>query len=144
MQKSELSRLLQVVESVPETVIRSIGAAPKAGRDRWMKLSELLSSESGEAAAEDETAGEAFRNAASDERFQKLFDRLSQPDRPQKPEPTALKGSNGKVFAQLRNDGKTSRLEFSAGLDPRFVAEAVEALVQHYNAFQATQSPNKG
>jgi ParB family transcriptional regulator, chromosome partitioning protein len=111
VQKSELSRLLQVVESVPEAVIRAIGAAPKAGRDRWMKLGELLTSSK------------------------------AKPEEPRRTVPTALTDRRGKVFAQVRRDGKTSRIDFAAGVDSAFIDEAIDALVERYNAFLSDRSP---
>jgi ParB family transcriptional regulator, chromosome partitioning protein len=144
VQKSELSRLLQVVESVPDMVIRAVGAAPKAGRDRWMKLGELLGSAKAQASAGEETESQAFQMAGSDERFQRLFDRLSKPQKTERAEPLALTDHNGKVFAQLRKDGKASRIEFAAGVDRNFVDEAAKALIEQYNAFLAGRSPNKG
>lgn len=36
--KTVISRMLTVTDAVPETLIRAIGAAPSAGRDRWLKL----------------------------------------------------------------------------------------------------------
>ncbi len=143
VQKSELSRLLQVVEAVPDALIRAIGAAPKAGRDRWMKLGELLMSEAARAAAMAEVAGAAFQASASDERFQLVFNQLSKPEKSQPSEPTQFKDSKGKVFAQLHTDGRRSRIEFLPGIDRRFVDEAMKALVQQYNAFLSS-STSKG
>ncbi len=135
VQKSELSRLLQVVEAVPDPIIRAIGAAPKAGRDRWMKLGELLTSETAQATAMAEVSGAAFQSSASDERFQIVFNHVSKPEKPQPAAPVLLKDSKGKVFAQVHTDGKKSRIEFAAGIDRKFVDEAMKALVQQYNAF---------
>lgn len=36
--KTVVSRMLSVAEAVPEALIRAIGAAPAAGRDRWLAL----------------------------------------------------------------------------------------------------------
>lgn len=136
VQKSELSRLLQVVDAVPDAIIRAIGAAPKAGRDRWMKLGELLALEKAQAAAMAEVSDAAFQSSVSDERFQLIFNHLlSKPEKSQPSEPELLKDSKGKVFAQAHIDGKKSRIEFAPGVDRRFVDEAMKALVQQYNAF---------
>lgn len=140
VQKSELSRLLQVVEAVPDALIRAIGAAPKAGRDRWMKLGELLTSKAAQAAAMAEVSDADFRSSASDDRFQQIFNHLSKPEKRQPAEPVLLKDSKGKVFAQLHIDGKKSRIEFAAGIDRRFVDEAMKTLVQQYDAFVSAQS----
>ncbi|AYD03501.1 plasmid partitioning protein RepB [Neorhizobium sp. NCHU2750] len=144
VQKSELSRLLQVVDAVPDAVIRAIGAAPKAGRERWMKLGELLGSEAGQSSAGEETQSDAFRMSGSDERFQRLFDRLSKPQKKAPVEPVPLTDRNGKVFAHLRMEGKTRRIEFATVVDASFVDDAAKALVQQYNAFLAKPARRKG
>lgn len=140
VQKSELSRLLQVVESVPDTIIRAVGAAPKAGRDRWMKLADLLGSAKAQALADEETRSHAFQMAGSDTRFQRLFERLSKPRKTEQAEPVSLTDGQGKIFAQLRKDNKNTRIEFAAGVDRGFVERAANALVEQYNAFLASQS----
>jgi ParB family chromosome partitioning protein len=144
VQKSELSRLLQVVDAVPDTIIRAIGAAPKAGRDRWMKLGELLGQDSAQASAGEEIQGDAFRMSGSDERFQRLFDRLSRPQTVKRAEPIALTDRMGQTFAFMRIEGKTRRIEFAAAVDAAFVDEAAKALVQQYNAFLAKPSRKRG
>jgi ParB family transcriptional regulator, chromosome partitioning protein len=143
VQKSELSRLLQVVEAVPDALIRAIGAAPKAGRDRWMKLGELLTSKAAQASAMAEISGTDFQSSASDDRFQLIFNHLSTPEKRQSAEPMLLKDSKGKVFAQVHNDGKKSRIEFAAGIDRRFVDAAMKTLIQQYDAFVSAQSSKR-
>lgn len=142
VQKSELSRLLQVVEAVPDALIRAIGAAPKAGRDRWMKLGELLASKAAQASATAEISSADFQSSASDDRFQLIFNHLSKPEKRQPAEPVLLNDSKGKVFAQLHTDGKKNRIEFAAGVDRRFVDEAMKTLVQQYDAFVSAHSSN--
>lgn len=143
VQKSELSRLLQVVESVPDAIIRAIGAAPKAGRDRWMKLGELLTSEKARASAVAEVSGLTFQSSLSDERFQLVFNHLSKPEKPQPVEPVLLKDNKGKMFAQVHTDGKRSRIEFAAGIDHQFIDDAMKVLVQHYNVFVSGSSSKR-
>lgn len=43
--KGELSKLISVANRIPNDVVRSIGAAPKAGRRRWLELAEKLEDE---------------------------------------------------------------------------------------------------
>ena len=71
--KTELSRLLQVADGIPPRVARAIGPAPKIGRPRWMALAELFANDNGAQAAkaEDEIAGDAFRETDTDSRFQR-------------------------------------------------------------------------
>jgi ParB family chromosome partitioning protein len=129
-----------VVEAVPDTLIRAIGAAPKAGRDRWMKLGELLSSKAAQASAVAEISGADFQSSVSDDRFQLVFNHLSQPEKRQPAEPVLLKDNKGKIFAQLHTDGKKSRIEFAAGIDRGFVDAAMKTLIQQYDAFISAQS----
>lgn len=70
VQKSELSRLLQVAEAIPDMIIRATGPSPKAGRDRWMALSALFSNDAARAKAIDEIRFDRFAEATTDERFQ--------------------------------------------------------------------------
>jgi ParB family chromosome partitioning protein len=139
VQKSELSRLMQVVDSVPERYIRVIGAAPKAGRDRWMKLGELLQREDRRIEADAVTAERNFLMADSDGRFLLLFDRLSQVPKAAQPKISEVKDARGHLFARLRRDGRTARIDFSAEVDPAFLDEAAEVLAEHYNRFLASR-----
>ena len=77
LHKTEMTRLLQLAEMIPEQVARAIGPAPKAGRPRWMALGELLKTEAARVKADDEIAREVFRQADSDTRFAMVFARLS-------------------------------------------------------------------
>ncbi|MGF9694172.1 plasmid partitioning protein RepB [Rhizobium sp. 0TCS1.26] len=139
VQKSELSRLMQVVDAVPERYIRVIGAAPKAGRDRWMKLGELLQREDRRGEADAVTAKSDFLRADSDGRFQMLFDRLSQAPKAASPKAFDVKDARGRPFARMRRDGRTARIDFSAEVDPAFLDEAAEVLADHYNRFLASR-----
>jgi ParB family chromosome partitioning protein len=110
--KSEMTRLLQVAQAVPRHVARAIGPAPKAGRPRWMALSELLAGDrSGH--ANDEMASAGFRAADSDTRFQRLFDRLSASARRsggRAQAPRRIAGAGGQAIAELVRAGRGVRL----------------------------------
>ena len=118
VQKSELSRLLQVADAVPERFIRAIGPAPKVGRERWMALGQFFADRASVIKAEDETGAERFLAATSDERFRLLFDRLSRKQPAVKPDVEDLKGADGKLFARISRGDKGLRIEFPA--DPGF------------------------
>ncbi|MFB9948781.1 plasmid partitioning protein RepB [Rhizobium puerariae] len=135
VQKSELSRLLQVVESVPEQFIRAIGPAPKAGRERWMKLGEILAREAKQYIGTDVIYSTRFRAADSDARFRILFTRLDASMKPDPIKPQELTDGDGKVFARVRREGKVKRIEFSADIDPAFIDEAAVLLAARYGEF---------
>lgn len=135
VQKSELSRLLQVAEAVPEHVARQIGPAPKAGRDRWMALGALLQTEADRAKADAEVFSQRFRSSDTDTRFQIVFDRLTRRMKEQKPQPAELKGPDGQVFARISRKGKAVRIEFDAKAPPEFVEALTARLQDDYAAF---------
>jgi ParB family chromosome partitioning protein len=143
VQKSELSRLLAVVETIPETFIRVIGPAPKAGRDRWMKLGEMLESTSAQRIANDEIQFQRFQSTDSDGRFQLLFDRLSRRQKPEASQAEELKDAKGKVFARIRREGKSKRIEFSADVDPEFLDDITASLAKRYQEFLTKRSAGK-
>lgn len=80
--KTALSKLIGVARRVPVDIIEAIGPAPKAGRDRWLQLADRLQSESDHERARGLLASLAEAETPSDERFQRLFLRLSQAPEP--------------------------------------------------------------
>ena len=138
VQKSELSRLLQVADGVPGYVARAIGPAPKVGRERWMAIGQLLSDGAGIEKANDEIHSQPFKALASDERFQRLFDRLQRSRIVPKPAPVALTDANGTVFARISRQGRGVKIEFSADADPRFVENISQRLTEDYASFTQT------
>lgn len=134
VQKSELSRLLQVADGLPDLVVRAIGPAPKAGRDRWMKMVELLSAKSADEAAREEIAQEAFRKADSDRRFELLFTRLVTPVAVTRTvnEPLKLVAEDGRSFAEYRRQGRAVKIDFAKDADPAFLDKLSELLSRAY------------
>ncbi|MBD9571313.1 plasmid partitioning protein RepB (plasmid) [Ensifer adhaerens] len=138
VQKSELSRLLQVAEGVPPAIARAIGPAPKVGRERWMAFGALLEDMVTVELAQEECRSRRFLEAESDQRFQIVFARLSRkpkPDAAAKPE--TLVDAGGRAFAKLKRDGKNARIEFSVDVDPAFIDEVVELLSKQHAVFAA-------
>ncbi|WP_439629568.1 plasmid partitioning protein RepB [Shinella sp.] len=139
VQKSELSRLLQVADSVPIRFVREIGPAPKAGRERWMALGALFENGNGAEIekADDEVTSEQFRRVGSDERFQKLFDRLMH----RAPKAVAaveeIRKADGGLLAKIERKGKAVRIAFPPDVDPAFIARLTARLEEDYAAFLA-------
>lgn len=135
VQKSELSRLIQVAEAVPERFIRAIGPAPKAGRERWMALGQCFASGAAAIKADDEIGSDRFRAASSDERFRMLFDRLSRKQPSPKPESEDIRGADGRLFARVSRSGKGLRIEFPADTDQGFAERIAARLREDYARF---------
>lgn len=137
VQKSELSRLLQVAEGVPPAIARAIGPAPKVGRERWMAFGALLEDMTTVELVQEECRSRRFLEAESDQRFQIVFTRLSRKPKPDAAatKPETLVDAGGRAFAKLKRDGKNARIEFSADVDPAFIDEVVELLARHHAVF---------
>ncbi|TCM52712.1 ParB family chromosome partitioning protein [Rhizobium sp. PP-F2F-G48] len=153
VQKSELSRLMQVIESVPNNFVRFIGPAPKVGRERWMKLGEILSKEARQVQGMDVVYSPKFKAADSDRRFQILFSHLDSLSRPEKVKHGAggarqiqadadrtLTDARGRIFARLKVEGGATRIEFADGTPTAFIEAATALLVEAHETFQRDET----
>jgi ParB family transcriptional regulator, chromosome partitioning protein len=87
--KGDLSRYIAVARTIPEPLAQSIGPASKAGRARWVALSEHLSQPRSDKIIEATIASEDFRRLDSDGRFALIFGALTKTAR--KPETSKLR-----------------------------------------------------
>ena len=143
VQKSELSRLLQVAETVPLRFARAVGPAPKAGRERWMALGALFANGNGAEIekADDETTAQRFLTAPTDERFQMLFDRLLRPGQTKAaPAREEIARPDGGVLARIERKGKTVRFAFEADVDPDFIQRLKARMAEDYAVFLAEKA----
>ncbi len=145
VQKSELSRLLQVAEAVPFRFVREIGPAPKAGRERWMALGALFENGNGAEIekSEDEVHSERFRLATSDERFQMLFDRLMRRAPKAAAAVEAITRPDGGVLARVERKGKAVRIAFAPEVDPAFIEAVTARMKDDYADFLAARKDAK-
>lgn len=75
--KTTVSRLITVIERIPEAVIDAIGPAPGTGRDRWVELAVLFQKHGTPSTMEAAMAGEHFLALDSDGRFQQVAERFN-------------------------------------------------------------------
>lgn len=104
--KTVVSRLLSVAEAVPEALIRAIGAAPSAGRDRWLALAGRLK---GRDVA---LLIAAARGDDSDARFRAVFEAAGRPA-PQARPAADLRGAGGATLGQVRRGRGRVAIELS-------------------------------
>lgn len=71
-----LSKMLGVIEVVPEAVIKVVGASKKIGRDKWLSLRQLLLAPALLRAATERSASPDFLAIPEDKRFDGLHDHL--------------------------------------------------------------------
>ncbi|MEI2387497.1 plasmid partitioning protein RepB [Breoghania sp. JC706] len=129
--KTEMSRMLQVAEGVPDDIVRAIGPAPRAGRQRWLALGALLKAERADLQVRAECATGRFRQADSDARFQLLLNRLAKMQRSRAaaageagPASGALSiaDAQGRRVAFLSRGARRTRIELD-GADHRAFAD---------------------
>jgi ParB family transcriptional regulator, chromosome partitioning protein len=146
--KSEMSRLVQVAEAIPHHVAHAIGPAPKAGRPRWLALGELITVDRA-GFVNDELQTTGFREADSDTRFQRLFDRLMESARTRglKKRPgkqgTEIMGHRGLPIAQLSRAGRATQLVIPDSAGEGFAEYLAERLIYTHAAYETALAEGK-
>jgi ParB family transcriptional regulator, chromosome partitioning protein len=87
--KTTLSRIISVANRLPTDIVEAIGPAPAVGRDRWTELAAVFSERVVARPVDPLLESTEFRTAASDERFEMLYQHLARPD--PKPQPEGKK-----------------------------------------------------
>jgi ParB family chromosome partitioning protein len=137
VQRSEVSRLLQVADSIPVNIARDIGPAPKVGRERWMALGAIFNERpAGIEIACDECGSQRFRTAETNRRFQMLFDRLSRRQARKPDRGEALSDRDGKPFARVYSGGGKPRIEFDRPVREAFLERVTRLIEEAWNAEQ--------
>lgn len=115
--KTVISRMLSVADALPQTVIRAIGPAPSAGRDRWLQLANAYTNR--ESAAPLAGVLTQVGDLSSDQRFEAALASLAGDN--QKPKPKAAKaerrvvtGASDTPLARAKTSGRKTTLTFDA------------------------------
>lgn len=114
--KTVISRMLTVTDALPEKVIRAIGAAPSAGRDRWLALADKAK---GRSAAE---LVAAAQGPDSDARFVAVLAALS--GKRKAVEAQALEMEDGRIIGVARRSPRKTVIELF-GEDGREFADFI-------------------
>ena len=118
--KTVISRMLTVTDAVAPAVIRAIGSAPAAGRDRWLMLAKLA-----EGRDPDELIA-AATGARSDARFEAVLAAIQAP-KPAAIAPRPLAGANGAALGQARKAKEINDALFDAyAKDKRLISLLTE------------------
>jgi ParB family transcriptional regulator, chromosome partitioning protein len=132
--KTVISRMLQVAEAVPEVLIRAIGAAPAAGRDRWLALTERAKGHPVKAMVAS-AIGET-----SDDRFLAVFNALATARAVQPPAP--LIDRNGANLGKARQTKGRTVLELT-GKASAFGDWLLENIADLHADWQAQEQTKK-
>jgi ParB family chromosome partitioning protein len=104
--KTVISRMLSVVEAIPSEIIAAVGAAPSAGRDRWLALATRVEGRK----VSDVSA--LAKGADSDARFAALFAALA-PKRVAASTAEVLRGADGAEIGRVSRRGMTASFALS-------------------------------
>jgi ParB family chromosome partitioning protein len=101
--KTTISTYISITEALSEDLILAIGRAPDVGRPRWMALVSVV--EASANAWRSIVDDPAFSALSSNERFQRLLDRLSTAPAAHRAQPAPLSDEHGR-YALVKRSGK--------------------------------------
>lgn len=132
--KADLSRLIALARSVPDTIIRSIGPAPRAGRPRWTQLADALEHRADAAEIVGQVTGaDVFGAADSDRRFGLVLAAL-QAQQP-KGGRDAWHDGQGRALVRIERSTSGTRLTVDEKLAGGFGDFLIERLPQLHEEF---------
>lgn len=139
--KSNLSKMLLLVDALPVELVDAIGAAPGIGRPSWQQLAELLERAPSPAEAIRFARGEEMQSLQSAERFKAVLDHLK-PRRIARGVPSVLASPNGKRLAQFTQNKAKLEITIDKRATPEFAAfvlELLPALFEEHCAHNLTE-----
>ncbi len=102
--KTVISRMLTVIDSLPIDMVEAIGAAPSVGRDRWMLLSSKLKGRN---------LAYYARGDSSDERFEAvLAQAVGAKPKPKPKQLNTVAGADGKPLVRITRGAKKTEFSF--------------------------------
>jgi ParB family chromosome partitioning protein len=143
-----LSRMLAVVEVVPEPVLDAVGSAKGVGRDRWEAAKKLLLAPARTELALEIVRSEDFQHLGSDARFSTLLDQLKKGKTPKQPAAKAVDRNwtiaNHTVTASSKLSGKSFTLALKSKDAAQFGGYLSERLERLYEEFRQSDMPETG
>jgi len=135
--KTELSKLISVARSIPMDVITAIGAAPSAGRRKWIALAQDWPAATASGLRE-LLGSTGFISHDSDRRFELVVAELARkPGRQAVSEYEWAPKGAGKVRGRIRNSGHSFTIALKTGDAADFGDYISRRLDDLYDAFKA-------
>lgn len=141
--KTELSKMISAASSLPEPLIRAIGAAPRAGRRRWLQLAERLGEKAALKRIEALVADPAFAALDTDLRFTMALDAaIASPAEKalKSPVRTVIKGASGVPIASVEE----TETRLSLTIDRRHSRAFADYVVRRLADLHATFVAGEG
>jgi ParB family transcriptional regulator, chromosome partitioning protein len=141
--KTELSRMLSLGESLPEALIELIGPARGAGRRPWMVLAERLAAHPPQALDELLQRRLELARLESSERLSLVLSVLAGRNSEAGQGAVVLAARTGAPIARLSGRGKSERIQFDGVVAPGFAAFVARELERLFAAFQTEKRLDK-
>lgn len=133
--KSTLSIMLQLVETLPPDLIEAIGPAPGVGRPSWQQLSDLVS-KAEDAGAYAVSYARSLGSLPSEERFKQTLADLK-PHRVERGAPDVMSTSTGDRLAQVKSSKSKLEILIDKKATPEFAAFVLNELPALFEAHRA-------
>jgi ParB family chromosome partitioning protein len=129
--KSNLSKMLLLVDALPSELIDAIGAAPGVGRPSWQQLAELLEKTASPLEAIKFATSTEVQTLSSADRFKALMGHLK-PQRVARGLPDVLSTPDGDRLAQVTQSKSKLEITIDRKATPDFAAFVLEHLPTLY------------
>lgn len=133
--KTGLSRLISAASAIPPELVRAIGPAPRAGRDRWMEFANRLNARGAMDIVLARLDGGAISRMSSDERFNHLFN-LIRPREASTTSTTVWKADDGAEPLRYKQDRKSLTIVLDKTVAPNFGDYLLAAMPELYASFK--------
>lgn len=141
--KSNLSKMLLLVDALPSDLIDAIGAAPGIGRPNWQLLAELLEKAPSPSDAVAHARSEKIQALPSAERFKAAIDRLK-PSRAARGLPGIMSTPEGDRLAQVSESKTKLEITIDKKATPDFAAFLLEQVPALFQAYRADHQRKQG
>ncbi|NTI46030.1 plasmid partitioning protein RepB (plasmid) [Agrobacterium tumefaciens] len=140
--KAAVSHLISTAARIPADVIRMIGPAPKAGRDRWVELASRIERKGVLEKIRAQLQG-PLKEKSSDERFVRVFEELA-PAKKVAPRARVWTADDGVKAAKVRDDDKSLTLIIDKHAAPEFGSYVMTMLPELYRSYMNARNGTNG
>ncbi|MDO6966121.1 plasmid partitioning protein RepB [Rhizobium alvei] len=141
--KSNLSKMLLIVDALPSELIDAIGAAPGVGRPSWQQLAELLEKAASPVEAINFASSTEVQTLSSADRFKAVIDHLK-PRRIARGLPDVMSTPDGDRLAQVTQSKSKLEITIDRKATPDFAAFVLEHLPALYQEHRAELRRKQG
>lgn len=141
--KSNLSKMLLLVDALPAELIDAIGAAPGIGRPSWQQLAELIDNGPSPVDVLKYALSNEVQALPSAERFKAVIANLK-PSRVARGAPEVMSAPDGARLAQVTQSKSKLEITIDRKATPDFAAFVLEQLPALYQAHRARNQRKQG